>query len=214
MNERTKDFIPAAGTDWLLPLYDPVDHLLRGGRGKECLLEQARIPAGARVLDVGCGTGTLAILTKRQHPDAMVVGVDPDPKALALAQGKATRRGVDVTFDQGYCQELPYPDAKFDVVLSSMMLHHLPRDVKRAMFGEVRRVLVPSGHFHAMDFGPPRGPFSRLVARLMRGHANIADNLDGRLPLLMREAGLCSVAETGSVTRLIGSLAYYKAAAA
>ena len=214
MSERTKDFIPAAGTDWLLPLYDPVDHLLRGGRAKECLLRQARIPAGARVLDVGCGTGTLAILTKRQHPDAMVVGVDPDPKALALAQHKAARRGVEVTFDRGYCQELPYPDENFDVVLSSMMLHHLPRDVKRAMFGEVRRVLAPSGHFHAMDFGPPRGPFSRLVARFMRGHASIADNLEGRLPRLMREAGLCSVDETGSVTRLIGSLAYYKAAAA
>ena len=118
-----------------------------------------------------------------------------------------------MTFDQGYCQKLPYPDESFDVVLSSMMLHHLPRDVKRAMFGEVRRVLAPSGHFHAMDFGPPRGPFSRLVARLMRGHANIADNLEGRLPQLMREAGLCSVDETDSVTRLIGSLAYYRAAA-
>ena len=55
-----------------------------------------------------------------------------------------------------------------------------------------------------MDFGPPRGPFSRLVARLMRGHANIADNLEGRLPQLMREAGLCSVNETDSVTRLLG----------
>src|SRR5262249_38963330 len=146
-------------------------------------------------------------------PDAMVVGVDPDPKALALAQRKAAQRGVEVTFDQGYCQGPPYPDEHFDVVLSSMMLH-LPRDVKRAMFGEVRRVLAPSGHFHAMDFGPPRGPFSRLVARLMRGHASIADNLQGHLPQLMREAGLCSVDETGSVTHLIGSLAYYKAAAA
>ena len=214
MNERTKDFIPAAGDRTGCFPYDPVDHLLRGGRAKEGLLRQARIPAGARVLDVGCGTGTLAILTKRQHPDAMVVGVDPDPKALALALRKAVRRGVDVTFDQGYCQKLPYPDESFDVVLSSMMLHHLPRDVKRAMFGEVRRVLAPSGHFHAMDFGPPRGPFSRLVARLMRGHANIVDNLEGRLPQLMREAGLCSVDETDSVTRLIGSLAYYRAAAA
>jgi ubiquinone/menaquinone biosynthesis C-methylase UbiE len=214
MSERSKDFVPAAGTDWLLPFYDPVDHLLRGGRAKEGLLRQARIPAGARVLDVGCGTGTLAILTKRQHPGAMVVGVDPDPKALAVAQRKAARRGVEVTFDQGYCQGLPYPDGHFDVVLSSMMLHHLSRDVKRAMFREVSRVLAPSGHFHAMDFGPPRGPFSRLVARLMRGHASIADNLEGHLPQLMREAGLCSVDETGSVTRLIGSLAYYKAAAA
>jgi ubiquinone/menaquinone biosynthesis C-methylase UbiE len=107
MSERTKDFITDAGTDWLLTLYDPVDHLLRGGRAKEGLLRQARIPAGARVLDVGCGTGTLAILTKRQHPDAVVVGVDPDPKALAMALRKAARRGVDVTFDQGYCQSSP-----------------------------------------------------------------------------------------------------------
>jgi hypothetical protein len=81
------------------------------------------------------------------------------------------------------------------------------------MFGEVRRVLAPSGHFHAMDFAAARRSL-RLVARLMRGHANIADNLEGRLPQLMREAGLCSVDETDSVTRLIGSLAYYRAAAA
>ena len=185
-----------------------------GGSRIDLVVVAGMVQPGARVLDVGCGTGTLAILTKRQHPDATVVGVDPDPKALAVAQRKGARRGVEVTFDQGYCQKLPYPDENFDVVLSSMMLHHLPRDVKRAMFGEVRRVLAPSGHFHAMDFGPPRGPFSRLVARLMRGHANIADNLEGRLPQLMREAGLCSVNETDSVTRLLGSLAYYRAAAA
>ena len=214
MSEHPKDFVPAAGSDWLLPLYDPFERLVRGGREKERLLSEARIPAGARVLDVGCGTGTLAIRTKEQHPDASVVGVDPDPKALALARRKAARRGVAVTFDQGYSQRLPYADATFDVVFSSMMLHHLPRDVKRAMFSEVRRVLAPHARVHVMDFGPPHGWLPWLVAGLLRRHASVADNLDGLLPQFMREAGLAAVEETGSVTRLIASFVYYRAAAA
>ena len=87
MSARREGYIPAAGYDWLLPLYDPVLRLLlREERAKRQLLEQAEVRPGHRVLDVGCGTGTLVILVKTECPEAQVVGLDGDPKALALAR--------------------------------------------------------------------------------------------------------------------------------
>ena len=211
MEGESRDFMPAAGRDWLLPLYDPVDRLLRGGRDKARLVRQAGIRAGERVLDVGCGTGALVLLVAREEPGAELTGIDPDPRALDLARRKAARARVKARFDRGYCQELPYEAGSFDVVLSSMMIHHLPTEVKRGLFREVARVLAPGGRFHALDFGPPRGPWSRLTARLLRGHGSIAENLDGGLPALMAEAGLEDVRETGFALRPIGALAYYAA---
>lgn len=215
MSERTGDYVPAAGRDWLLPLYDPVSRLLGEGRDKRRLLAEAEIPAGGRVLEVGCGTGTLTVLAKQRHPDAQVVGFDPDPKALAIARRKAAHRGVDVRFEQGFSQALPFPDASFDRVLSSMMLHHLEPDVKRDTFREVRRVLRPSGRLHVLDFGPPGpGRLARLARPLMARHASVRDNLEGRLEGMMREGGLSDVRETGRQPGLFWSFSFYRAAAA
>ncbi len=211
---KERDYIPAAGWDWLLPLYDPFERLFRGGRQKERLLHEAEIPPGARVLDIGCGTGTLMIMAKQAHPDAEVVGVDPDPKALEVARKKAARRGVEIDFQQGYAQKLPFPDASVDRVFSSMMLHHLEPNVKRATFVEVRRLLRPGGRFHAMDFGPPRGRIQTLLSPLLGRHANIVDNVEGRLPGMMSDAGLADVEETGYASKLIASFSYYRASAA
>lgn len=214
MSKQERDYIPAATWDWLLPLYDPCEHLIRGGREKARLLSEAQIPPDARVLDIGCGTGTLMVMAKRANPDAEIVGVDPDPKALAIARKKAARRGLAIQFHQGYSQKIPFPDGSFDRVFSSMMLHHLKADVKRATFAEVRRLLRPTGRFHAMDFGPIRGGFAKLFERYLRRHAEIADNLDGRLPEMMSQAGLGEVEETGSTSKLVGSFSFYRASAA
>ena len=84
-----RTFLPAAGRDWLLPFYDPFVKLLGGDQARQRLLDQAALQDGHRVLDIGCGTGTFAVLIKRVHPDVEVVGLDPDPKALARAHRKA-----------------------------------------------------------------------------------------------------------------------------
>ena len=85
MSESTRTYLPAAGHDWSLPLYDPIVKLLGGDKVRRFLLDQAPLQPGQRVLDIGCGTGTLAILSKRLHPDVEVVGIDPDPKARAFS---------------------------------------------------------------------------------------------------------------------------------
>jgi ubiquinone/menaquinone biosynthesis C-methylase UbiE len=136
--ESSRTYLPAAGHDWLLPLYDPFVKLLGGDAVRRALLNQAALQPGHRVLDVGCGTGTLAMMIKRLHLDVEVVGFGPDPKALARARHKAARAALSPRFDQGFADELPYPEASFDRVLSSFMFHHLPPDEKGSMLRAVR----------------------------------------------------------------------------
>src|SRR5215510_271799 len=125
MEDYRRTYIPAAGHDWALPLYDPFVKLLGGARARKALLDQAAIQSGQRVLDIGCGTGSLVTLIKRLHPGVDVVGLDPDPKALIRARRKAERASVLIQLDRGFSDELPYPDASFDRVFSSFMRHHL-----------------------------------------------------------------------------------------
>lgn len=96
------NYLPAAGRDWALPLYDPLVKLLGAEAAKRRLVDQARLNGRLRILDVGCGTGTLATLIKASHPDSQVTGLDPDSKALARGGQKADRAGVAVRFDQGF----------------------------------------------------------------------------------------------------------------
>src|SRR5437867_165260 len=117
--EPRRRYLPAAGHDWCLPLYDPFVKLLGGDRARRALLDQARIRSGDRVLDIGCGTGTFIVLIKRLHPDVEVVGLDPDPKALARAERKARREALSIRFDRGFSDRLPYLDGSFDRVFSS-----------------------------------------------------------------------------------------------
>src|SRR3954451_2284585 len=118
-------FLPGMGRDWLLPLYDPFTRLIGVEAAHRKLADQAEVASADRVLEIGCGTGNLALLVKRMRPQLEVAGLDPDPKALARAERKARRAGLALALDRGFADELPYPDARFDRVLSSLMFHHL-----------------------------------------------------------------------------------------
>ncbi len=211
METHERSFLPAAGRDWLLPLYDPFQWILGGDAVKRVLIEQAAIKSACRVLDIGCGTGSLAVLIKRQHPQAEVVGLDPDPKALAIARRKAVRAGLGIAFDQGFGDRLPYADASFDRVFSSLMFHHLKPDEKSAMLREIRRVLSPGGSLHLLDFGPPRSTVARLLGHLLHHAEHLHDNLEGRIPSLMAEAGLVHPEELAHRNTTVGSMPSYRA---
>src|SRR5882757_1432439 len=126
--DNRQDYIPAAGDHALLTAYDLLSRAVGSARLHRRLVELADLRAEERVLEIACGTGNLTVLTKRCQPDADVVGLDPDPGALARATRKAT--GLGIRFDRGYSQALPYPDGSFDRVLSALMLHHLEGDVR------------------------------------------------------------------------------------
>jgi ubiquinone/menaquinone biosynthesis C-methylase UbiE len=167
MHTGSRSYIPAAGHDAALPLYDPLVQLFGGSRRRQILIDRAELRAGQRVLDIGCGTGSLAIALKRAQPELQVAGVDPDPNALELSRRKAARAGVQIQFERGFGGALPFPDASFARVFSSFMLHHLEPDAQLQLLKEALRVLEPGGSFHLVDFA--RSPHGRIFGREMHG---------------------------------------------
>lgn len=206
-----KPYLPAMGHDRLLPLYDPLQRLLGMESVHRRLVDQARIQPDQRVLEIGCGTGNLTILIKRLHPDAEVVGIDPDPKALARAWRKAGREALSVQLDRGFAEQLPYPDASFDRVLSALMFHHLGPEEKEKSLDEARRVLRPGGSLHLLDFGGEQVGSDGFLARLHHRSERLRDNFGDRIPTLMREAGFADPTEVASRGTIAGQLTYYRA---
>jgi ubiquinone/menaquinone biosynthesis C-methylase UbiE len=154
--------------------YDLLIWLLTLGRERsfrEKLLEPARLQPGESVLDVGCGTGTLAIAAKRRvGPSGSVYGVDASPAMIARATKKAKEAGCDVTFETGLAESLPFPSERFDVVLSTVMLHHLPRNAREQGVREMRRVLKPGGRLLVVDFAGARKRKGPLMHFHRHGH--------------------------------------------
>lgn len=165
MQEVQRTYFPAAGHDWALPLYDPLLKLLGADSARRLLLEHSDLRPGQRVLDIGCGTGTLVVLIKRVCPEISIVGLDPDPKALARAKKKAARAGASIQFDQGFSDELPYSDASFDRVFSSFMFHHVNANEREKTLREVRRVLSSEGSVHLLDFESSGSGTQGVLAR-------------------------------------------------
>jgi len=203
-------YLPAMGRSWLLPLYDPFTRLSGSRRVHGELLDRAGPRPGARVLEIGCGTGNLLLLAKRRCPDADLAGLDPDPAALWRARRKADRAGLAVRLDRGFAADLPYPDESMDLVLSAFMLHHLEQaDVPRAL-AEVRRVLRPGGQLHVVDVAGG-GHRHGLLRHLARRSPRVAHSSPDQLLALLAEAGLREAAETGRGATRLGDYAFYRA---
>lgn len=190
-------FIPALRFEALTPAYDAIVRLTTRERAvKRALLDAARLAPAARLLDVGCGTGTFAIAAKRRHPHLQVVGVDPDPSVLTRARDKARRERVDVTFIVGSATCLPFPDGAFDRMTSSLMFHHLVPAQKRSAAAEARRVLGAEGELHVADWVQAANPLMRALfwsVQLLDGVETTRDHAQGRLGELLTSGGLAEV---------------------
>lgn len=208
-------YIPALAYRWLTPLYDPVVRWTTRERAfKSALLLQAELRPGDRVLDLACGTGTLAIAAKQACPAAQIVGLDGDPAVLARARAKATAAGVTLHFERALAQNAPFVDNSFDIVLSSLFFHHLTREAKVLVMREAWRLLKPGGELHVADWGRAGNPLMRalfLIVQLLDGFATTADNVAGRLPDLMRQAGFAEVSEQRRFATPLGTISLYTA---
>jgi len=161
---------------------------------RQTTADLAQLQPGEAVLDVGCGTGTLALVAKERVGAAgRVSGIDPSAQLLTRARRKAARRGLEINFQLGEIEQLPFPDQSFDVVLSTLMMHHLPDDLKRQGLAEIARVLKPGGRLLVVDARRPEEHHDRSARLVGQWNSGIQDQ-----PALMKEAGFSQV-ETGEI---------------
>jgi ubiquinone/menaquinone biosynthesis C-methylase UbiE len=216
--EQSSHYSYALHYKWLTRFYDPVVRwTCRESTFKKALIAQAPIERGTRILDVGCGTGTLTVLLKQTHPEADVSGLDGSEGILDIARSKAESAAADVTFVNGLSYELPWAAGEFDLVFSSFFFHHLNRENKSRTLEEVHRVLKPSGELHVADWGKQPNLLLRsafLVVQALDGFETTTDNIRGLLPDFMTRAGFEDVEETRRVYTPLGSVSLYRAARA
>jgi ubiquinone/menaquinone biosynthesis C-methylase UbiE len=157
------------------------------GKGRALRLRAAalaRLHPGEQALDVGCGTGTLALdVARRVGKAGRVAGIDPAADQIARARAKAARRRLPIDFQVGVIERLPFPDQTFDVVLSTLMMHHLPGSLKQQGLAEIARVLKPGGRLVIADFKHKHERQGR-AAQFHAGGSSVHD-----LVALVKDAG-------------------------
>jgi len=207
MTQPESKYIPALSFKALTPFYDTLfKWTMREELFKRRLIEEAQIRPNQRILDLGCGTGTLTIMIKKAHPDSKVIGLDGDLQVLEIARRKAKETAASIEFDEGMAYQLPYPNAFFDRVLSSMVFHHLSTHDKEKTLAEIYRVLKPDGELHLVDFGEPNGFYAHSISLLMRRFERVDDNINGRIPDMFAKANF-SVAKPWELQTVFGTLA-------
>ena len=186
--------------------YDPLGAILMLGRGRalrEQTIALAHLVPGKSVLEVGCGTGEIALRAKaRSGPSGSVAGIDPSPEMIAVARQKAARAKLDVDYRVATVEALPFADATFDVVLSSLMMHHLPEDLKPRALAEIRRVLKPGGRLLVVDFKEPASRLGRLQPVWLI-HRRLPSSL-WDLPGLVEAAGFAAVEAGATAVDYLG----------
>lgn len=177
------------GTPRLYDLSAPLLFLGTRRRSYRTLLEAGRVQPGDRVLDIGCGPGYFTrMIAKAVGPHGSAVGVDAAPEMIAYAGGKA-RRLTNCRFQTVSAESLAFPDGSFDVVVSSLMMHHIPDELRLLAVREMRRVLRPGGTLLLADFTLPQQGFWRLAGSLHgRGAGEMVKRVSPLEPLIA-EAG-------------------------
>jgi ubiquinone/menaquinone biosynthesis C-methylase UbiE len=208
-------YLPALRFHWLTPYYDTiVSFTIRERSFKQALITQAQLERRHRVLDLGSGTGTLAIWIKQHQPQAEVIGVDCDPAILALALDKAKRANVSVLFDRAMSCCLPYPAEHFDRIVSSLFFHHLSWVEKEQTAKELFRVLKPGAELHVADWGRASNILMRglfLFEQIFDGFDKTQDNVSGKLVTLFEQSGFIKVTQEQTFDTIFGTLALYRA---
>ncbi len=208
-------YIPALKFHWLTGFYDRLlNTFLREKHWKEKLISAIDDPRPKNILDIGCGTATLTIMLKREFTDAHLTGIDGDESILAMASEKVEDAGLQIELKQALSYDLPFPDHSYDLVVSSLMLHHLTDEDKHDTIREVQRVLRPGGQFTIADWGKPDTVLVRLLfylIQLLDGFKTTNSNVKGKIPAFLTNCGMVSVKELTRIPTVLGSVSIYSA---
>ena len=188
------------------PYYDFVTNFMTLGQAprlRRATVDQALINPGDSVLDVGCGTGEVTLAAKKRAGDGHVYGIDPSPEMIAVARKKAARKGLNIDFRVGVIEALPFPDSSLDVVTSSLMMHHLPEDLKVRGLAEIYRVLKPGGRLLIADFMRPTGSFLNHLFIAFTRHQGLQKGIED-MQSLLRKAGFGQITQAEEKVLVIG----------
>lgn len=204
-------YIPALGFHRLTPLYDPLLRLVfPEQKVKRQIVD--RVGDANTLLDLGCGTGTLVLMLQHANPVAQVIGIDVDRSILNTAQSKIQQGPAPwPALVQGSAISLPFEDSSLECVVTSFVIHHLTTENKLAAFRECFRILRPGCSLLVADIAPPRDTYARVVSLILHLLEDLDDNLHGRLPNLIAQAGFVQVATVAHVSSIVGSLSVYRA---
>jgi len=214
---QSRPYVPALGDHRLSPFYDATIALMTCERTwRRALVKQVSPEPRDVILDVGCGTGTLAVMLKQACPAASIYATDPDPDILTRAENKARDADVLVNFSQGYGQDTAAFAAgvRPNKIVSSLVLHQVPLVGKRMTILSAFAGLVPGGTLHIADYGLQTSPLMRLAYRHVQaldGFDNTQPNADGILPDLIAEAGFADIRENRVIPTPTGSISLYSA---
>ncbi|MGB7371065.1 class I SAM-dependent methyltransferase [Erythrobacter sp.] len=218
MNEREtgeQAFTPALGRAEFTRIYDFAIRLLtREQVWRSALLKQVSPRNDETILDVGCGTGTFAIMLKQKAPKAQIVGLDPDPEVLALAGRKAESKGIDVKWRQGFARDTARTPAAYDKAVSSLMFHQMPMAEKRVGLEAMFNALRPGGELHIADYAhqPDRNMrrLFRWTVQRIDGVEDTQPNADGALEEMLAELAGEKVMPVRVVRTLTGAISLFR----
>jgi demethylmenaquinone methyltransferase/2-methoxy-6-polyprenyl-1,4-benzoquinol methylase/phosphoethanolamine N-methyltransferase len=169
------------------------------------IAQLANIKPGDNVLDVGCGSGNLTLTSKQYAGHAgSVNGIDASSEMIELARKKATQMGTDVVFDVALIEKLPFGDSTFDVVISRLVMHHLPDDLKLQAFVEILRTLKSGGLAFLTDFQAPANPVLAHLVSLFIGHPDMVQSNVSSLVPMLAQAGFVDVTSGRTRSLLMG----------
>ena len=217
MTETNRDFVPALGKSGSLDRYDAAIALMtREKRWRSDLVRFVDPKPGERIVDIGCGTGTLAIALKAAAPASNLLAVDPDPAVLEIARAKADAASADIRWFEAMGDELDAIDAlqHCDKIVSSLVLHQCPMDVKQAIAAQMFRLLKPGGTLFIADYGEQRSLLMRMLFRqiqLLDGFEYTEPNAKGCVPEILTDAGFEAVEEVKIIPTPTGSISIYRA---
>lgn len=215
MNKTTPSYIPALKFHSLTRFYDDVVRLTTRERTfKKTLIDQIDPKVDEKLLDIGCGTGTLVHMLALKQPKLIITGLDADSAALKQAKAKIKSLENTITLQQGYAQQTPFENDSFDIAVSSLFFHHLTRDQKLQTLQEIHRVLKPGGRLHIADWGKPTSFFQRILfytVQIFDGFETTSDNVQGALPDMVLAAGFRETREMAIVPTPLGTIRLIRA---
>ena len=212
-----KDYTPALGYSFLTPFYDLMVGLLtRENTWRSKIIEYLNPVSGERILDVGCGTGSLILKIKRSVGDVDMHGIDPDSKVLEIARNKLLKHSLSANLHHGFLTtEASNKLGLFSKVVSTLVFHQTPLEEKRNLLESVRLILEKSGTLYIADYGEQRSTLMKILFRCviqaLDGYKDTQANAEGCIPRLLKEVGFVNVIEIEAVPTLTGSISIYTA---